>query len=132
MKRLLFRFDIVNCNLLSRFRKLPTQLLKTSIALVRYWELPPGTVGPLRGSYSGTYNSGSRHPLAAPRAAPGSQTKHIQTQEPPKKPKKMTLHMSSSGAASPGAPSGATTHWRLQVLPLGAWSRFWKPFLMTI
>ena len=106
------------------------QLLKTSISRARYWELPPGTVDRLWGSYFGSYNSGSRQALAASGAALGSWTKHIQTQDA----KKTVLNMSGSGTATPppppppGAPSWSATRWRLQVSPFGSL----EPFLEAV
>ena len=114
---------------------------KTSIARVRYGELPPGDCGPSPGVIFRELqvwdDSGSRHALAAPGAAPGSRTKHIQTQEAINDAEITALHMSGSGAASrsrfPGAATpeallGATTHRRLQVPPLGSL----EPFLEAV
>ena len=59
----------------NKIRKAPVRLLITSIAQVRYGKPPPDTVDHPRGSYPGSYNSGT---------ALGAAT-HWRLQEPPRR-----------------------------------------------
>ena len=127
------------------------RLLKTSIARVRYGELPPGTVDRFRGSYSESYNSGTAlgaamhwRLLEPPRGVGPNISKHKKLPDA----EKTALHMSSSGAASGSRGQFSGSRFReppprercqepphiggSKRRPLGAWSCFWKPFLVTI